>query len=138
MVSVSALVAARQWRIVGVADEPDRYALLIPHVVERLLDLFGEVFGNGNVLVLVQQWRDEVPDAHARRLTFSESHFADFFHAADRDALDIGIRLIPICSPFAKCLVGGQVPLDLLAWFDVVDLTRTRGSGHHEKSDKQR
>src|SRR4029453_12531319 len=89
MVSVGLLVAAGQRRVVGIADEPDRHAPLVPQVVERLPDLFGEGFGDGNVLVLVPQWHDEVPDTHPRRLAFLESHLADILHPTHLDALDV-------------------------------------------------
>ncbi len=89
MGSVNALVAAGQRRVVGVADEPDRHVLLVPQVVERLPDLFDEVFGNGSGLVLVPQWHDEVPDARPPRMAFPVSQLADGLHPADLDALDV-------------------------------------------------
>ena len=138
MVSVGALVAAGQRRVVGVADEPDRHALLVPQVVERLPDLSGEVFGNGSGLVLVPQRRDEVPDARPRRLAFLESHLADGLHPADLDALDVIGLHSAFERPFPECLVAGQMPLDRLARLGRVDLTGARGGGHHEESDKQR
>ena len=104
------LVAAGQRRVVGVADEPDRHALLVLQVVERLPDLSGEGFGNRNVLVLVPQWHDEVPDARPRRLAFLESHLADGLHPAHLDALDV-IGHIRVERPFPEFLVG-QMPLD--------------------------
>ena len=127
LVSVSALVEASQRRVVGVADEPDRHAPLVPQVVERLPDLFGEGVGNGSVLVLVSQWHDKVPDPRPRRLAFLVSHLADGLRPADLDELGF-IGPFESCAPFPKGLVAGQMPLDRLAGLDRVDLADARGT----------
>ena len=136
LVPVKALIAAGQRRVVRVADEPDRHALLVPQVVERLLDLFGESVGNGNVLVLVPQWHDEVLDARPRRLAFLVSHLADVLHSADLDALEV-IGPIRVERPFLHCLVAGQMPLDRFARLGRVDLADAHRGRHDQESDNQ-
>ncbi len=89
VVSVDALVAAGQRRVVGVADETDRHVLFVPQVVERLHDLFGEVFGDGRGLVHVPQGHDEVLDARPPRVAFLVVQLADGLRPADFDALDV-------------------------------------------------
>src|SRR5215510_10653426 len=114
MVSVSLLVATSQRRVVCIADEPDRHVSLVPHVVECLPDLSAEAFGNRTVLVLVPQWHDKVPDAHAWRLAFLESHLADVLLPTHLNTLDV-IGSIRVYRPFPELLVAGKMPLDRLA-----------------------
>src|SRR5258708_10727197 len=127
VVSVSALVGARQRRVVSVADEADRRVPLVPQVVERLPNLFSEGVGNGSGLVLVPHWHDEVPDAHPRRVAFPVAHFANGLHPADLDELGFTGRL-RVMRPFTKGLISGQMPLDRLAWLVPADLTDACGS----------
>ena len=136
LVPVKAFIAAGQRRIVCVADEPDRHALLIPQVIERLLDLFGKSVGNRNVLVLVPQWHDEVLDARPRRLAFLVSHLADVLYAADLDALEV-IGPIRVERPLLHCLVAGQMPLHRLGRLGRVDLADARRGRRDQESDNQ-
>src|SRR5262245_27143052 len=94
MVAEGALVAAGQRRVVGVADEPYLHGPSVLQVAERLLDLPGELFGNSNGLAFVSQWRNQIPDPRPRRLTFYESHLAEFVHPADLYTFDIAINVI--------------------------------------------
>src|SRR4029077_11436894 len=121
LVSVSALVAAGQRRVVSVADEADRHAPLVPQVVERLPNLFGEGVGNGSGLVLVPHWHDEVPDAHPWGVAFPVAHFANGLRPADLDELGFTCRL-RVMRPFTKRLITGQVPLGWLTRLGGVDL----------------
>src|SRR5262245_64409314 len=92
MISVSALIAAGQRLVVGVADEPDFHALFVLQVAERLPDLSGEVLGYRTGLALVPQWRNEVSDARTRRLAFHEAHLAEFFDPANLNTLNVAIE----------------------------------------------
>src|SRR6202158_4080103 len=122
-----------QRRVVSVADEADGHAPLVPQVVERLPDLFGEGIGNGSVLVIVPQWRDKLPDARPRRLAFPVSHLANVLRPADLDELGF-IGRIRVVRPFPKGLIAGQMPLDRLAGLGRVNLTCGRASGPQEGS----
>src|SRR5215470_9822003 len=136
MVSVSALVAASKRRVVSVANKPDRYTLLVSQVLECLPDLSGEGIRNGNVLVLIPQWHDEIPNAGPRRLAFPVSHFANGLHSANLDDLDF-IRRVRVVRPFAKGLIGGKMPFDWLAGLNRVDLTGGSRGGRQQESNDQ-
>ena len=122
LVSINALVALGKFRVVGVAYEPDRHAVLLPQVVERLPHLSGEGFGNGIGLVLIPQWRDEVFDTRPRRLAVLESHLAHGLDAANLDALGV-IGPVRLVRPFPWFLVDGQMSLNRLGRLGHVDLT---------------
>src|SRR6185369_5760267 len=108
MISVGLLVAAGQWSVVGVADETNRYVLFATQIIESLADLSAEVFGDGNVLVVIPQRHNEISNAGPRRIPVPVSHLADGFYSADLDALDV-ISFTRIVSPFPECLVSGQM-----------------------------
>ena len=111
-------------------------APLVPQVIERLPDLPAESIGNRSGLVLVPQWRNEVPDAHPRCLAFPVSHFANVLRPADFDELGF-IALLRVVRPVPKGLVAGQMPLDRLVGLGRVDLADARRRGHQQESGDQ-
>jgi hypothetical protein len=128
------LFAAGQGRVVGVTDEPDGHSGFVSQVIKRLPYLPGECVGNVNVLVLVPQWHDEIPDAHSGRTAVRVSHFAEGLHAAHFYNLDARVRVV---RPLPERLVARQMALGCIARLGRNDLADARRSGHHQEADNQ-
>ncbi len=88
-ITVDALGATGQRRVVGVADEADDDVVLLVEIVERLADVFDEHVGDVDRLGIEADRRDEVLDARAFRVPLDIAQLADRLHAAHFHLLDL-------------------------------------------------
>jgi len=89
-----------------------------------------------SVLVLVPQWRDEVPERASVAFGLPcDRILANGLYPADLDELGL-IGRIRVMRPFPK-VCRWTMPLDRLAWLGGVDLADARRGGRHQESDNQ-
>jgi len=113
--------------------------MFVSQIVERLSDLPDESVGNGNVLVLIQQWHNQVPDTHPRCLAVRVSHFADGLHSAHFYELDVVgvVGRVGVLRPLPERLIARQMVLNRIARLGRGDLSGGHRRGHYRESKDQ-